>query len=135
MSGKTRLPDQKVLPPYQERAPLWGYFWMLGLITSVVAIVLFASLFLAHWDRIEVFSRYLGGGTFDPFSWRQAPPVAKKPRLQVDDVLDLKEYERRENEILSSYAWTDRSRGRVRVPIDRAMEMYLRNGGTRGGAP
>lgn len=133
----SRRPENETLPPYEERAPVWGYFWALGFVASLVAIVMLVALLFAHWDRIEVFSRYLGG-KFDPFSWRQAPPVAKKPRLQVDEILDIDEYRKRERDILTSYRWVDRGRGIVQIPIDRAMEMTVQSlsvSGRKGGEP
>jgi len=68
---------------------------------------------------------------------RQLPP---EPRLQVNPRRDLIEHRRAEQEVLDSYAWIDRSGGIVRIPIERAMEILAKRGGTAppafpGGAP
>ena len=41
----------------------------------------------------------------------------------------------RKNSILSTYGWTDKKAGVVRIPIDRAMELQLERGlpNTQGG--
>lgn len=56
-----------------------------------------------------------------------------EPRLQYDDVADMKALRSYENEKLGlsnghSYAWVDESAGVVRIPIDRAMELLAQRG-------
>jgi hypothetical protein len=50
------------------------------------------------------------------------------PRLQTDPAQDLERLRQAENDALNNYGWVDRSRGIVRVPIDRAMELLLKRG-------
>jgi len=51
------------------------------------------------------------------------------PRLQTDngmqDVVDLHQ---REDLLLDHYSWIDQSQGKVRIPIDRAMELIAQRG-------
>ena len=51
------------------------------------------------------------------------------PRLQTDDgnqdVADLHE---REDLLLDNYSWVDQSQGKVRIPIERAMELIAQRG-------
>ncbi len=62
-------------------------------------------------------------------------PVPEGPRLQVDPAVDLQEMHQREDELLHEYAWADRSRGAVRIPIERAMALIAERGlPTRSGA-
>src|ERR1051326_6864948 len=49
-----------------------------------------------------------------------APSVPPDPRLQVDPQQDLQSYKRDQDQILNSYGWVTRAKGRVRVPIERA---------------
>jgi hypothetical protein len=56
---------------------------------------------------------------------RQLPPG---PRLQVHPAVDLKNLLRDENEKLNSYGWVDKQDGIARIPIDRAMDLLLKNG-------
>lgn len=62
-----------------------------------------------------------------------------EPRLQYDDVADMKALRSYENEKLGlanghPYAWVDQNAGVVRIPIDRAMELLAQRG-LGGAAP
>jgi hypothetical protein len=51
------------------------------------------------------------------------------PRLELDDGnQDLADLHQREDLLLNYYSWIDRSRGTVRIPIDRAMELVAQRG-------
>jgi hypothetical protein len=51
------------------------------------------------------------------------------PRLQGDDGnLDTADLHAREDLLLDNYSWIDRSKGTVRIPIDRAMELIAQHG-------
>ena len=53
---------------------------------------------------------------------RQIPPV---PRLQVHPHSDLVALLQQEKALLSSYAWTDSTHGAARIPIERAIAIYV----------
>jgi len=53
------------------------------------------------------------------------PPIPPEPRLQVSPQDDFQEYLRKEQEILKGYAWTSRAEGKVRIPINRAMQLVV----------
>ncbi len=55
----------------------------------------------------------------------QLPP---KPRLQTDSLEDLRQLHEREDALLLHYGWVDQSKGRVRIPIDRAMALLVERG-------
>jgi hypothetical protein len=51
------------------------------------------------------------------------------PRLQDDDGnLDTADLHAREDLLLDNYSWVDRSKGTVRIPIERAMELIAQRG-------
>jgi len=51
------------------------------------------------------------------------------PRLQMDDGdQDIAEMHAREDLLLDHYSWIDRSSGKVRIPITRAMEIIAKGG-------
>jgi hypothetical protein len=78
---------------------------------------------------IRVFSHSLPA---DPRRHKSPP----EPRLQADPAGDLKRFRTKEDAALNSYEWEDRSRGAIRMPIDRAMRLLLRRGlPTRAAAP
>ncbi len=65
---------------------------------------------------------------------QQLPPL---PRLEVQGPRDLNELRQAEQKQLDSYGWVDTSRGVVRIPIGRAMELLAERGlgaGRRGNA-
>lgn len=51
--------------------------------------------------------------------------VPAQPRAWSSPPEDLDAYLARERDILTSYAWIDRNRGVVRLPIDRAMHLLV----------
>jgi hypothetical protein len=57
---------------------------------------------------------------------QQGPPA---PRLQQNPRRDLEALRAREQALLDSYAWVDRAKGRVRVPVDRAMTLLADEAG------
>jgi hypothetical protein len=56
---------------------------------------------------------------------RTEPPL---PRLQPDPRADLLAFRAKEDAVLHTYGWVDKSRGIVRVPIERAMEILAQRG-------
>jgi hypothetical protein len=51
------------------------------------------------------------------------------PRVQTDDGNeDTAELHAREDLLLNYYSWADRSKGKVRIPIERAMELIAQRG-------
>lgn len=57
-----------------------------------------------------------------------ATQLAPEPLLQTDPRRDLIQLRAEEDSVLSSYAWVDRAGGRVRIPIDRAIEVLAETG-------
>jgi hypothetical protein len=51
------------------------------------------------------------------------------PRIQSDDGLqDLADLHAREDVLLNNNSWVDQSQGKVRIPIERAMELVAQRG-------
>lgn len=61
------------------------------------------------------------------FFWidRQPDPVAAGGRSPEERLEILREQRERDRQILEEYDWIERDAGVVRLPIDRAMELYL----------
>jgi hypothetical protein len=55
----------------------------------------------------------------------QAPP---SPRLQTQPFMDIYRLKQEQNEHLNSYGWADKANGTVHIPIERAVEITLRQG-------
>ncbi|MEO8260892.1 MAG: hypothetical protein ABI868_26335 [Acidobacteriota bacterium] len=63
-----------------------------------------------------------------PLAAGQAARVPPEPRLQTTPREDLRALQAREEEILASYGWVDRTAGVVRIPIDDAIKLTLQRG-------
>ncbi len=58
-------------------------------------------------------------------SVQQFPP---EPRLAEHPAVEIQELHSKEDSLLSSYGWTDKMAGVVRIPIDRAIDLELQRG-------
>lgn len=56
---------------------------------------------------------------------QQFPPA---PRIEDHPAVEIQELHESENKILSTYGWTDKNNGIVRIPIDKAMDLQLERG-------
>jgi hypothetical protein len=83
-----------------------------------------AALLLAL-GALLLFFRIVAG---DPRQGFPPPERFPTPRLQSDPAADLRAFQASQSAQLQGYAWVDRDRGLVRVPIDRAMEMIAARG-------
>ena len=57
-----------------------------------------------------------------------APKQFAAPRLQIDDAADLARFEQQARAQLDGYAWIDRERGIIRIPIERAIALIAAKG-------
>ncbi len=103
---------------------------------NVRAVAWFGAGLLA----VGVFIHLLVAGQF--FAYRRAeeradppphplatsPALPPSPRLEIAPREALEALRRDEDALLNSYGWVDRSQGRARVPISRAMELLEKRG-------
>lgn len=85
------------------------FFFLGG--SSLVALLIY-TLFVPYHPERDVTS-------FPERSARRLPP---EPRVQADPIQDMIEFRAKEEQALRSYAWTDKSRGRVRIPVELAIQ-------------
>ncbi len=50
------------------------------------------------------------------------------PRLQEKPWLELENLRKHEDQVLTTYGWADKNAGKVRIPIDRAMQIVIERG-------
>jgi hypothetical protein len=76
-------------------------------------------------------------GLMKYFQSREATEVAQtinpekafpEPRLLKNEALDLGKFREAEDKVLNTYAWVDQSKGVVRIPIDRAIDIVAQKG-------
>ncbi len=91
-------------------------------IAAAVAFVIVYGIFqlLAHQQLTTAPSNPMAETTVEQF-----PP---SPRLEEHPAVEVKDLHAKEDSLLSSYGWTDKAAGRVRIPIDRAMDIELQRG-------
>lgn len=111
MAPETVLEEQRQAEDLDSRRILLVGAGTLGLVGLTLSLVL---LFM-HLVGIE------GPKVSQPSAF--APP-----RLQSDDAGDLRDYQADQRSKLQGYAWADRERGLVRIPIERAMAMTAARG-------
>lgn len=76
--------------------------------------------------------RQLGNMPNNPDMQRKIAEMTQQfptPRVQLDDGnQDVADLHQREDLLLNHYSWVDRSKGTVRIPIERAMEIIAQKG-------
>jgi hypothetical protein len=84
-------------------------------------VILFAAA-LAFWMIHSTTRRFAARQASQPpqAAAREASPG---PRLQVRGSNELRALREAEESLLNSYAWIDKEKGIVRIPVERAMEM------------
>jgi hypothetical protein len=135
MVGNSHNRDERETPPTVAGAPEPGHeekdvdVWAVS--KFAIALVLLCAVALVGLT-----------GLFRYFQSREAslqpPPVEGAdlkgptlpplPRLQSSPVLDLKQMRQAEDQMLGGYGWIDRSKGIVRLPIARAIDLLAQRG-------
>ena len=90
----------------------------------VIVVSMFAlwGLFNFFKNRIE---RRLTEAPAANVGQQRLPP---EPRLQANPRIDLRDIRATEDKLLNQYGWIDQSKGIVRIPIDRAMDLLAQQG-------
>lgn len=83
------------------------------------------------WTKtVEI--RQLGNLPNNPEMQRKVAELAQSfptPRVQLDDGnQDVADLHAREDLLLENYTWVDKGQGKVRIPIELAMELVAKNG-------
>ena len=101
------------------RYVVWG--------SAILVISLVVTLTALWWLFGEFYgwsgNRQMGTARINEQESRPPEPV-----LQISPDRDWQEMLKREQAILNSYRWVDRSRGVVHIPIDRAMQIVAQSG-------
>jgi hypothetical protein len=64
----------------------------------------------------------------NPLAATEAQQMPPQPRIEEHPAIEVKDLHSEEDQILTTYGWTDKDKGIVRVPLDRAMELRLQQG-------
>jgi hypothetical protein len=99
-----------------------------GIAIFVVALVV--TLVFVHLVAIQTFRFFVSHeGKPAPYSYVKAPLTESiGAGLLVDAPRLLRDMRQQEDQTLNTSGWVDRSRGIVRIPIDRAMDLIIQRG-------
>jgi hypothetical protein len=118
------MPVDSTQKGYETKdVPFWPWVWFTaGFIVSLI-VVYFLCLMFAKFliDPATTIGRtgHDREAALDGFP---------HPQLQTDPPNDLQNYLRAKNQELTTYGWLDRKNGVVHIPIEQAMDLYLRQG-------
>jgi hypothetical protein len=98
-----------------------------GLMYTAAGIIGLMFLILAiSWGLLRFLQAEHPGEVDSPFTEPKNLPA--EPRLQPSPERDLQTFMAYQDSVLSGYGWVNRDSGIVRVPIDTAMELVLKQG-------
>jgi hypothetical protein len=89
--------------------------WIAGVVAALVLIIIAVLYWVVQRDMIPRVARLT----------EAAAAIPPAPRLQAHPHSDLVALLRQQEALLSSYAWADSTHGAARIPIERAMAIYV----------
>src|SRR5579863_162523 len=108
---------------YEKRDANVRGLLLFGLGLAVVMVITFLAM---KWTLEFLSAKSPLGPPAAPFAnARRLPP---SPRLQAYPHVDLSAYCEQQLSALNSYGWVDQQSGVVHIPIDRAMDLVLKQG-------
>src|SRR5262245_59506957 len=119
---RDRAMDHQVGHELSDLRP--GYIALFGIVLITIigaaAVITFLLIYFkaAEQSRQQSSVRQLA---------REREPTPE-PRLQIDAHNELRQMRVAEEAALNSYGWVDKDSGRVRIPIERAMEILAKKG-------
>lgn len=127
----THNPEETEVDPhpasqtFDREVNLKAIAWTIGILVAVAVVV-----------HVIIYGLIVGFNRFDdkreprpsplPAANRQPPPPL--PRLQTTPEGDMKLHREDEDRLLGQAQWLDQGQGRVRIPIDLAMEIVAGRG-------
>lgn len=118
------MPVDSTQKGYETKdVPFWPWVWFTaGFIVSLIVVfflcVIFAKFLIDPATTI-------GRTGHDREAALDGFP---HPQLQTNPLNDLQNYLQAKNQELATYGWLDRKNGVVHIPIEQAMDLYLRLG-------
>jgi hypothetical protein len=64
----------------------------------------------------------------NPMAETAGPQIPPAPRIDDHPDIEIRELHSQEDQLLTTYGWTDKNAGTVRIPLDRAIELQLQRG-------
>lgn len=123
--------------PYPESSPPRGYeprdanMMAVSILALAVALIVLLSQAIAwFWFRSTAIPKSASRQpTLTPFQNSTEPP------LQSDMYKDLQRFQADQAQQLNSYGWIDRKQGIARIPISRAIDLWIERSSTSSSPP
>jgi hypothetical protein len=107
-----------------------------GVFKFLVALgIVLVMAALACWGLFRYFSAHALDQAVSESPFAETRQLPLGPQLQVNPREDWLKFREEQEKSLESYAWENRTAGTVRVPIEEAMELLVKNGVPVQGAP
>ena len=102
------------------------------LVTAAVLVALCLGTvgFMSVVERALVAREVARNTPPNPLATTYGRRESPAPRLQDHPRRDLAALQERDRQLIEGYGWVDRGAGRVRIPVERAMELLVAEGGT-----
>jgi len=94
--------------------------WVVAIFVGVLIVV-----FVSVWWIFRFYWRMDASRDERRTLIQEPAPIPPEPRLQIDPEADLQRYREEQIRTLNSYGWASPAEQRVRIPIERAMEMVV----------
>jgi len=117
-----RLPDLSEPEQRHERTDVNP--WAVGKFAIALVFLGIASLGLLAW--LFHYFQSMEAGRSNPLPTAITLPPA--PTLETSEVINLRAMRASEDETLDTYSWVDQSKGVVRIPISRAIDLLAERG-------
>ncbi len=93
------------------------------MLATVILVLMATTYWIYKFTTSRQAARY---PAVSPLAYtRESTP---EPRLQIDAPRELRELRAAEEAALHGYAWIDKDRAMIRIPIDRAIEVLAQRG-------
>jgi hypothetical protein len=92
------------------------------LVVTAIGLSIVAGIAILHFDEAPLSKAAEAAEAGRP------PRIAGPVTLQPNPASDIDEYREQKRRMLEAYAWVDRERGVVRIPIERAMALLAPDG-------
>ena len=90
--------------------------------------VLLIGTFLVALLAVGIFRYFSHTYQTQEAAKQSVPQIPPEPRIEVEPWQQLITVHAREDHVLTSYAWVDKSQGTVRIPIDQAIDELAKKG-------
>jgi hypothetical protein len=126
MSGETKPREHSLARGHEERDVSFRPIVLAALGLAVLILVSVAAMRLLFVYNLDREARR--SPPANPLAAASGPRLPPEPRLLPKPIEQLQQLRAEEKQTLETYGWVDRSKGIVRIPVERAMELVARKG-------